>query len=362
MSISLMGISAYTLRMIFNTKYVRSVLIAACIWSTAGYLCAEEATASVEYRVEIKGVENRRLRKELEQVSVSKSLTGRPPRSELQLRRRARRDVPVFEKVLKNEGFYDVSVSHTLKKKASRSILRFDVEPGVPYLLRDIRLNSSDPEVKMPSGSLLGLETGEVALAETILQANEVLLRHLRGRGHAFASVTSREVVVFHPDQAVDVTIEVRPGPVLRFGDTTISGLKSVDESFVRRKIPWEQGDVFDGRELTRAHRRFTSADLFGTIRVRPAEEAVEDLLPIRIELSERPHRSMSFGGGYESDQGWRVQAGWEHRNILNRGERLTLEAEVSEVGQENELTFRRPDVRRVDQNLTLSVKQSVED
>lgn len=308
-------------------------------------------------------MDDRGLRRELERISVSKSLTDRPPRTELQLRRRAQRDVPVFKQILKNQGFYDVSVSHTFIKGERRSTLRFDMDAGEPYHFRDIRVHSSDPEVEMPDGDLLGLKSGEVALAERMLQANEILLRHLRGRGHAFAEITSREVKVVHPDRAVDVTFAVRPGSVFRFGDSTISGLESVEKSFVQRKIPWEHGETFDGRALEQARRRFTSADLFGTIRVRHAEEAEEEgLLPIRVELSERPHRSMSLGMGYGNDQGWRAQAGWEHRNILNRGERLTLETGVSEVGQGNELIFRRPDVRRVDQNLTLSIKQSVEE
>lgn len=348
--------------MMLIPKWVACAVMVVSSWTTSGKLRAQEEAASMGYKVEIKGIEDRGLRKELERISISKSLSDRPPRTRLQLRRRAQRDVPIFEQILRNQGFYAVSVRLALVEGEGRSVVRFDIEPGAPYHFRDIRLHSSDSEVELPEGVLPGLKSGEVAVAEKVLQANGVLLRHLQGRGHAFASVTSREVRVVHADRAVDVTFEVRPGPVFRFGDTAIYGLESVEESFIRRKIPWDRGAIFDIRALARARRRFTSADLFATIRVLHAEEPEEDLLPVRIELSERPHRSMSFGVGYGNDQGWRARAGWEHRNILKRGERLTLEAGVSEVGQENELTFRRPDVRRVDQNLTLSVKQSVED
>lgn len=348
--------------MTFDLKYLLVGIVLSC-WGAAGQLPAQEESALIAYRVEIKGVENRRLRKELERISVSKSLADRPPRTEMQLRRRAGRDVPVFEQILKNQGFYNVSVRHSVKKSERRSVLRFDIEPGVPYRLREIQVHSSDPDVDIPSDALSGLVSGEVAVAEKILRANGALLRHLRTRGYARAGITSREVKVVHPDRAVDVIFEVEPGPIYRFGDTAVSGLESVEESFIRRKIPWEPGERFDVRELERARRRFSSADLFGSIQVYDAEEAAEeDRMPIRIDLSERKHRSMSFGAGYGNDQGWRAGAGWEHRNLLNRGERLTLEAEVSEVGHENELRFRRPDVRRVDQNLTLSIKQSVED
>ncbi len=331
------------------------------IWLGAGTLRAEQKP--IRYRVRITGVEDRGLRRELRSVSVMQALSGRRPVSELQLRRRARRDPPLFEQVLRNHGFYQPKVETRIDMERRRPRVRYILDPGPAYRLRNVTLVSTDPSVHMPAAEDIGLQAGQVAVASRILAGNDDIIRVLRTQGHAFAQVTSREVVVLHQAQAVDVRYKVDPGPTYRFGETTFKGLKSVQEPFLRRKIPWQTGQPFDGRELARARRRLVSADLFGAVRLETGEAPEEgDLLPVSVELSERKHRSVTLGMGYANDEGWSVRAGWAHRNLLQRGERLSLDYGISEMGQGGELAFKRPDFGRVDQNLYLALQQEVED
>jgi len=328
---------------------------------TVAALHADEA--AIRYRVRITGVEDRALRRELRNVSVMRALSSRPPVSELQLRRRARRDPPLFEQVLRNHGFYGVKVETHIDMQRRRPRVHFEINTAPPYDLRNITLQSTIPDVAMPLASEIGLQTGTVAIASSILQANDEIIRILRTKGHAFAAVDAREVVVIHPEQAVDIHYEINPGNVYRFGETRIEGLRNVQEPFIRRKIPWQEGDPFDGRMLARVRRRLIAADLFGAVRIETGDSPPEDdLLPITAKLTERKHRSITLGMGYGSDEGWRARAGWVHRNFLQRGERLSVDYTISERGQIGELAFKRPDYRRVDQNLHLLLQYEIED
>ena len=331
------------------------------IWMGAGRLCAAEKP--IRYRVRIKGVADRGLRRELKSVSVMRALSGRPPVSELQLRRRARRDPPLFNQVLRNHGFYSPTVDTQIDLERRRPRVRYVVDPGPGYHLRNVVLVSSDPSVHMPSAEEIGLAVGQVAVASRILAGNDAIVRILRSRGHAYAQVATREVIVFHAEHAVDVRFEVVPGETYRFGETTFHGLQRVQEAFVRRKLPWERGAPFDGRAFSRARRRLVAADVFGSVRLETGGVPEEgDLVPISVELSERKHRSVQLGVGYANDEGWRIRAGWVHRNLLQRGERLSLDYAISEISQGGELAFTRPDFRRVDQNVYVVLQQEIED
>ena len=342
----------------------RSVLFSClllCILPGVVTLCAEEAP--IRYRVRIRGVEDRTLRRELNNISVMQALSDRPPVSELQLRQRARRDPPLFKQVLRNHGFYQPTVETSIDLERRRPRVQFEVDTGPAYHLRNVTFQSSDPQVSMPVAAEIGLQTGQVAEASAILQSNDEIVRLLRTQGYALANVVSREVIVIHAERAVDVHFEIDPGKTYRFGETRIKGLERVQEPFIRRKLPWESGDPFDGRALAQARRRLVAADLFGTVRLETGEAPEEDdLLPISVELRERNHRSITIGLGYGSDEGWRARAGWVHRNLLQRGERLSIDYAVSERGHAGELAFKRPDYRRVDQNLHLLLQRDVED
>ena len=321
-----------------------------------------ETEGPIQYRVRIAGVEDAQLVRELKGVSVTESLSDRPPDTVMQLERRVAQDLVLFQQVLRNHGYYDARVTSQIDLERRRPQVRFEVTPGPVYRLRHVRLTGEREDVAMPSAEEIGLRSGERALASEILDANGRIIRSFRNRGYARVRVVSREVRVIHAAYAVDVDFEVAVGEMHLFGATHISGLDRVEGSFLHRKIPWEEGDRFEGALLAQFRRRLSGADLFSTIRVEEDPEFEGEALPILVEVNERRHRSVLLGFGYGNDEGWRVRAGWEHRNFFERGERLSVDYAVSERGYEGDVSFRRPDVRRVDQNLTLSFQQSVED
>lgn len=323
---------------------------------------AVEREGPIRYRVRISGVDDPVILRELEGVSVLKSLANRPPDTEIQLRRRARRDLPEIKRVLRAHGFYAATVQTEFEMNRRRPRVVHRVDLGERYKIRHVRLLAPG-DTPVPPPSEFGLAPGEPATSRRVIAAEDAILRDYRRRGHPFPSVTRRDVWVVHAAAAMDVEIEIDPGPALPFGPVTFNGVVSVREAFLRGKIPWEEGELFNGDALRLLRRRLAEADLFGGIRVVPAEGPNEEgSLPILVEVTERPHRSILFGVGYTNDLGWRGRTGWTHRNLRGAGERLDLSFELSEVGQEGEMIFRRPDFRRVDQTLTLSARQSIED
>lgn len=327
---------------------------------------ADSSALEIKYRVRIRGVEDRALHNDLTSVSDTIELIKRPPISEMQLRRRAERDVPRFLQVLRAHGYYASSVDVRIRTDRKPARIRYVVDQGPRYTFRAIRIHPADELPDAPPAPLpeeVGLTPGAPAVAQRIIQADSRIVQVLGRRGYPFARIADREVRVEHGARAVDVDYTFREGPSAVFGRTTFRGLSSVRERFVRGKIPWQPGDPYDGRLLRLAQRRIANADLFSAVRVIHADELTpEGALPLRVELSERKHRTVGFGAGYASDEGVRGRVSWEHRNLFRKGERLGIVWSVSEIGYASEARFTKPDFRRVDQALKFSLRAALDE
>jgi translocation and assembly module TamA len=175
--------------------------------------------------------------------------------------------------------------------------------------------------------------------------------------------VQERQIVVDHGTKLVAVRFLIDPGSQVRFGATRFEGLESVKENFLRRKIPWQEGDRFNADLLADLQKRLMDLGLFATIRVVEAPSLDEKgRLPITVRVKERKHRSIRAGASYKTDEGFGGKISWEHRNLFHQGERLTLTGVASEITFSAEGIFRKPDFLRHDQALRLSLRLAEDD
>lgn len=339
---------------------------ALCVVWACQWVCADPSALEIRYRVRIRGVDDRALHNDLQSVSDAVTLLKRPPISEMQLRRRAERDVPRMLQVLRAHGYFAASVEVRIRTDRSPARVRFQVDQGPRYVFRDVRIIPADTEADAPvapSPAEAGMVSGEPAMAQAIVRAEDRIVQALGRQGYPFARANQRDVRVEHAAQAVDVTYRFEAGPPAVFGETTIDGLTSVRERFVRGKVPWRLGDPYDGGLLRLAQRRMVGADVFTSVRIVKSDALTEDgALPLRVEVSERKHRSIGFGAGYASDEGVRGRVSWEHRNLLREGERLSWTWSASEIGYSTESRFQKPDFRRVDQTLKLTLRAALDE
>jgi len=317
----------------------------------------------ISYEVMIQGVDEPRLIELLQSVSDALALEkDKPPATLGLLRRRVDRDIEQFLKVLKSEGYYGGRVTGDINAKTDPVKVTFQVDPGPVYPFKSVDIRTTQEGVatteKPPDLAELGLTLGQAARGRAILNAEEALLRHFKKRGFAFTQVTDRRVEVNHREKSVVVIFRIDLGQRARFGNTEIIGLESIDEAFLRSTIPWKKGDQFNLQLLEDAQARLIATGLFSTVQVSRGESLQqEQFLPVNITITERKHRSISAGVSYRTDEGAGVNASWEHRNLLTRGERLKLDAALSGISLSAEGTFFKPRFLRNDQTLRLSLR-----
>lgn len=322
---------------------VLGLLFLFCLIAPAG------AQEGLPYEAAIEGIDERSFRMDLESALTTFELQGRPPPTVNLLRYRAEEDLTLIVKTLRARGYYAATATVELDEAARPLLVTFRVDQGPLFVFSavDIILVDTDAakqEIKLPAADRLGLREGDPARARAIFNAEEKLRAGIAAEGFPFSRVVDRRVVVDHATRQVAVIFEVQPGPLAHFGDTELTGLESVAGDFVLRMLPWRKRQAFDGDLLPRFQQKLIETGLFAIVRVTHGEQLDEDgLLPIAVELTERKQRTVKTGLRYSTDEGIGGRFSWEHRNLFQHGEGLTLGAEASRIALALQGRFNKP-------------------
>jgi translocation and assembly module TamA len=340
-----------------------------CATRSTGPPASEEATTreveseqtagavqpEIKYQVVIEGVDQPELRDLLNQVSETVRLVDRPPPSLIRLRRRAEDDRPRLEQALRSRGYYGAEVTTAIEPDAKPVRVVFTVKPGPVYRFRDVTIEVTPPALRsdLPSLEELGIAPGRPAASQPILDAEAALLARARAKGHALAKLGERRAVVDHDTQTMDLTLVLQAGPVVRFGAIQLNGLTSVRADAVRRRLPWQTGEVITDENLAEGRTALFDSGLFSSVVINlgtTPDQSGE--VPVTVALIESKHRSIALGLRYRTDEGPGGNISWEDRNVFHRGELAKLELDASGIGGSLTGSFRKPDFWKRDQAL----------
>jgi len=156
-------------------------------------------------------------------------------------------------------------------------------------------------------------------------RAKRDLLGTLRDGGFLRARIDDSEAIVDLELTAVSLRVGVASGPRLAYGDLEIAGLQRYPDTVVRGLSPFSPGDPYDAVDIAEFQTRLNGGGWFTAVNVRPDVQALErdpalEQVPIRIDVVERQAKRWSLGGGYDTDRGFNVLAGWENRNVFGTG------------------------------------------
>lgn len=165
--------------------------------------------------------------------------------------------------------------------------------------------------------------------------AKLVVLRPVLVDTYPTARISASEARIDPATHTADLTVTVDSGPGFYYGPLTVIGLQRYSESVVRNLSPIKPGQPYRQQDLLDYQAGLESSSYFAqaTVRVNP-DPALAAAIPVEVEVVERPEKRFSVGAGFSTDTGARVQTSWLHRDILNRGMRLKLDARIETRSQ----------------------------
>ncbi|MDO6799088.1 BamA/TamA family outer membrane protein [Shimia thalassica] len=210
------------------------------------------------------------------------------------------------------------------------SKIQVDVTSGDSFSFGRAEVTPLAPETAIPEG----FARGEPARTSVITSATTEAYKAWRSAGHAKVQVTSQDLVANHKDDTLDVKIGMNPGPLLRFGDLTISTESYVREGRLREIMDLPSGEQFDPEELERGRKRLHRTGAFRSVTIAEAKTAnPDDTLDIDLTVSDEKRRRLAFEAELESRDGLSLSTYWIHRNVFGGAERLRIEGEVAGIG-----------------------------
>lgn len=337
------------------------------------------------YTVTLKPTGNAALDQALHDTSQLISLRDTAPVAGFALVARARDDASRFESALNSFGYYKAAATITIDGRPlddpnlPDTLDRAPAKPAVP-VVGDFTLGplfhlgriTVQGNVPASARAQLGLSSGAPAVASDVLAAQQRLLAAIRGAGHPLAKVDLVPVTLHPAQDLMDVTFQADGGPYANIGAIDITGLKTVNESYVRRRLLLHSGEQFSPTAIEAARADLASVGVFSVVRITPADHVAPDgTIPIAIDVTERPLHAVDFGAAYSTDLGINLNAGWHHRNLFGNAEQLNITGgiqlggnAITKPGYNAGIQFIKPDFLARDQSLEIdldAVKQSLE-
>jgi translocation and assembly module TamA len=306
-------------------------------------------TDPVTYDVRLEGDLPDAIRGLIEASSALITQKDRPPASYAALSKRVDDDIGRIKEVLASEAYYDPEVEATIDTDIEPALVVVSINPGAIYHLQavDIRYQPAEPVTSVPRTTEdVGLTIGQRAAGASLVEGEGRLARLLNENGYPNARIVATQYLANRDTKTLTATWTVDTGPLARFGDLQVNGLKDVNPDYVRRIADWKPGTLYDIREIERVRTTLSNTRLFAMISPPPREDVpVENgVVPVNFEVSEGPPRSVGVGLYYSTDEmGPGGSLSWEHRNLFGSAESLRLRIEGSQIQQRADADFRKP-------------------
>jgi translocation and assembly module TamA len=316
----------------------------------------------------------------LKDSSLLISLRDKTPAPPFALIDRARGDFGRFQTVMESFGYYKSQIKITVAGRdiADKTLpdllekvpqgetveIKTEIARGPQYQLRRVEVDGTIPGDLDPQ-RVIGLKSGDPAIAARVLAAQGALLTALQEKGYAFAQVDAPSAFADDAENVIDVSYHVVPGAKMHVGAISLVGLKDVDETYARDSLTVHPGDLYQPSAIERARLQLVGLGVFSGVSVEAKKDAVADnAVPLEFDVQERPKHAVALSGSYSTDLGVSLAAKWSHRNLLGSGEQLNLSASgiglggtaTAGIGYDVSAQFIKPRFLRDDQELEVDV------
>lgn len=237
--------------------------------------------------------------------------------------------------------------------------LDITVTPGEPIRIGEINIAITDPSRQSlfaPVLSDIPLQRGQVLDHSQYERLKSSLSSHAVENGFFAARFEQSELAIDLQAGQANINLAFEPGERYRFGNISISPLDELSDDFLARFLTFKPGDEYASDALIRLRQNFNDSQYFNQIAVTPQlSQAVNQQVPVTIDLATRARRAYSAGAGISTDNGPRLRLNYEDRYINRRGHRLNADLAVSTLQQEPSLSYVIPLTDPVNDSLRIS-------
>jgi outer membrane protein insertion porin family len=192
------------------------------------------------------------------------------------------------------------------------------------------------------SGVATALETGDYFKLSDVQMTMQRVSDLYGDQGYAFVNVypdTPRDP----ESQVVDVTLQVTKGEKVSIGRINITGNDPTWDKVVRREIPINEGEIYNGSQIREARAKLQRLGFFEEVRITTPRGSAPDVLDMNVDVVEQPTGSFSVGMGFSNLENFVLTGSVSKQNFLGLGYIMNAAINWSSLRQQWNLSFFDP-------------------
>jgi len=271
----------------------------------------------------------------------------------LHARRQARRAKKVVDGILNAFGYFDPVVTMQVIGEADQARPQLTVDPGALFAVRRILVQyegAAPREVDQAEArAAISLQPGMAAVSAEVIDQERQIGAKLRNIGYPYAQALERDVIGDKEGKTISVRYTVSAGPRVRIGDIVFPQDIRTKDRYLQRLNPLGEGDLYDPSQLALYNSRLSETRLFKSSIAKLTDGPVgtapdgAEIRNVELLLEERKRNTLTLGAGYDTSEGFGVEAELLRRNLTRRGDLLVANARAAEREFGLDLVWRRP-------------------
>src|SRR6266403_4301521 len=258
-----------------------------------------------------------------------------------------------------NEGYLDAAVDapqFRFSENGARIDVTIPVHEGWQYFFGELRFNGNTVYgAQVLRGQMLDL-LSQPYTDRRVDDISRRLQAYFKARGYYAVRVEATGEPEASVAGRVPVVVVISPGPVYKFGEVNVTGLRRLRPSYVRNRFASLQGKNYSPDVLDEKFRELMRTGLFNVLQINPQPEGGNFL---RLDIAAEEAKAKEFGVsvGYGSYEGAIFGIQVADRDLFGYGRPLVTSIEISERGYKGEILWDDPHF--LESNVELKIRLS---
>ena len=259
-------------------------------------------------------------------------------RSAGSLRRYASTAEAQVEEALRALGYYSPMIQwEVVEQPGDDEIparLVLTVQPGEPIRVRSRQVSIEGPASRDPDfvGTLPEKPSeGDVLNHGQYSTLRQTIQNRATRLGYFDGEFTTRRLEVNPEQHTADISLVFRSGVRYRLGEVSFKEGHGFEEQLLEQFVRFEPGEIYHADKVARVSGDLCNSGYFSGVDIDASPGKAEDgVIPVSVDLTTRPPRSVAAGVGFSTDVGPRFSGNWREHWINPMGHRRGAQTELS--------------------------------
>lgn len=203
------------------------------------------------------------------------------------------------------------------------------------------------------------LEQGDWFSRSSIAKNLQDITAEYRDQGYARVEVNP-ETELDATRRIVHITVAIRRGPIVHIERININGNQKTRDLVIRREIQIGEGDTYSQTLVERSKNRILALGFFERADVSEEQGNDPDSIVLNFEVVERSTGQFQVGAGFSSQESFILTSQIQEQNLFGRGQRLSLQLQLSGVRQLVQLSFAEPNFLNTDWTVAVEAFKTI--